>query len=111
MTDIDRLPFEHEPDRELGAALRAALEPIAGDEPAFVAQVTARFDDLRTGSWDTVLARWARLGVAAALLAGLAGYLMSHTPRPAVAEPPTVEEAIVAPPVPDAIVVAAFLNR
>jgi hypothetical protein len=109
--DNDSLPFSHERDAELAAALAAALE--AEDHAAFTARVLAGFDAARAPapSWDTELSRWARVGVAAALVAVIAGYLMSQTARPAAAEPPTVEEAIVAPPVADAIVVAAFLNR
>src|SRR5205807_10453420 len=60
------LPFDHRPDPALGAALGQALEPEGADHAAFVARLLARLDDARgTPSWDRVLARWARLGVAA----------------------------------------------
>ncbi|PYP37491.1 MAG: hypothetical protein DMD34_02185 [Gemmatimonadetes bacterium] len=92
----DLLPFDHRPDPVLGNALRRALDP--GDATAFVARVLARAEQLRAASWDTVLARWARAGVAAALLIALAaGYLVGHasaTPAPQ----PSVADALIAPP-------------
>src|SRR5206468_1543844 len=68
------LPFDHRPDPALGAALRQALEPQEGSHAAFVARLLARVDDSRgAGSWDRVLARWARVGVAAWPTAGRPG--------------------------------------
>src|SRR5205823_155849 len=64
------LPFDHRPDTLLGEALRQALDP--GDVTPFVARVLARAAEVRIASWDTVLARWARAGVAAAVLVALA---------------------------------------
>lgn len=68
------MPFDHRPDPELGAALRAALEPP--DHGAFVARVLAGAARSEPRTWD-VLAGWARLGIAAAavaaLVAGFAG--------------------------------------
>lgn len=63
-------PFDHRPDRELGAALRRALD--AGDDAAFVRQVVAAADSLLAGriaadTWWGVLSAWARPSVAAAL--------------------------------------------
>ena len=63
-------PFDHRPDMELGAALRQALD--AGREPEFVAGVLLAADTLYgtglPGQWWTVLTRWARPGVVAAML-------------------------------------------
>jgi hypothetical protein len=80
MTSID--PFDSRPDPALGARLRACLD--ADDNASFAARVCARLP--RSGSqWET-LARWARPGIAAALmLAAALGYWM------------VVQEARVAP--------------
>lgn len=63
-------PFDHQPDAELGAALREAL--AAEGEPAFVARVLESATRMGLGSgrgsWWWVLETWARAGVAAALL-------------------------------------------
>lgn len=65
-----RLPFEAQPDEELGALLRAGLE---GPEPArFVARLRGAVAEAeRQESWE-VLAGWARPGVVAAGLAAAA---------------------------------------
>lgn len=64
-----------ERDPVLGAALRAALE--AGDDRAFVAGVRARLAD--APSWWEVLGRWARPGLAAAVvLMALAGMWLAR---------------------------------
>ena len=68
MTD-PTTPFDGGPDPVLGAALRAALAPR--DHAAFVARVMAAAERL-PNPLVSVLARWARLGIAAALLAALA---------------------------------------
>jgi hypothetical protein len=81
--------FDHRPDPELGAALRAALEPRKDDQAVFVARVMARYDDAleRTTipTWE-VLASWSRRGiVATAAAALLAGFLLGRgmlTPSP-----------------------------
>ena len=85
------MPFDHEPDRELGAALRRALQPSAHE--AFVARVVARAAAAPRGSWD-VLAGWAGRGIAAALLvvAG-AGFAAGRALKPAAAAP--IEEALI----------------
>lgn len=62
-------PFDHQPDLLLGAALRAALAPR--DPTGFVARVLAAADR-RPAPMIDVLARWARVGIAAAILAALA---------------------------------------
>src|SRR5438445_13320650 len=84
----DSQMFDHRPDPELAAALRAALEPRDG-ESAFVARVMAGYDEaLRRATvptWD-VLASWFRPGVAAAAAALIAGFLIGRTvltPAPA----------------------------
>ena len=115
------LSFDHQPDQELGAALRVALE--AGDQAAFVARVLARTDLVRAGrratpTWE-VLARWSRTGIAAAAAAALlAGFLIGR----AMQAPVAIEEVAVAgegatalmssPRAPDASVVfTAIVNR
>ena len=65
--------FDHRPDPELGAALRAALDP-SGDQRAFVAAVMSRYDAALERStvptWE-VLASWSGRGVALAAAAAL----------------------------------------
>lgn len=64
-------PFDSGRDPELGDALRRLL--TQQDDPAFAARVVARLPDRAT--LRDQLARWARPGVAAAvLLAALGGY-------------------------------------
>ena len=95
------LPFDHRPDRVLGDALRDALHP-GDDGVAFVARVLARVERIGAASWDTVLARWARAGVAAAVLVALAGgYLVGRataSPPPSPSGRPTVTDVLMAPP-------------
>lgn len=115
------LPFDHQPDQELGAALRVALE--AGDQATFVARVLTRIDLVRAGrrampTWE-VLARWSRTGIAAAAAAALlAGFMIGR----AMQTPVAIEEVAVAgegatalmssPRAPDASVVfTAIVNR
>ena len=91
------LPFDHRPDALLGDALRRALEP-GDDGAAFVARVLARAEQLRAVTWHAVLARWARAGVAAAVLVALAaGYLVGRA-AVAPATRPTVADVLMAPP-------------
>lgn len=90
------LLFDHRPDLVLGAALREALD--AGDSGAFIARLLGRADQMRSGSWDAVLARWARVGVAAAILFSVAaGYLVGRASAAATVRP-TVTDALIAPP-------------
>src|SRR6266404_5106422 len=94
----DPLPFDHRPDLVLGNALREALD--SGDAQTFIARVRARAEHVRVASWDAVLARWARAGVAAALVVALAGgYFVGRTTAasPAAARP-TVSDVLIAPP-------------
>jgi len=78
------MPFDHRPDAELGAALRAALEP--GAPAPFVTRVVdalERAGPVRT--WD-VLAAWARIGIATAAAAALiAGFVVGRERRGAAA--------------------------
>jgi len=87
----DTQPFDHRPDPELGAALRAALEP-RDDHAAFVARVMAQYERAQTlapiPTLD-VLASWFRPGIAAAAAAFIAGLLFGRgvlTPAPASIE-------------------------
>ena len=81
-------PFDHRPDPELGAALRAALAPKR-DSAAFVARVMAHYQDAldhATVPTLDVLASWFRPGIAAAAAALLAGFLVGRSvlmPAPA----------------------------
>lgn len=104
----DPLPFDHRPDPLLGRALRRALDP--GDGAAFVARVLRRAAQVRAGSWDAVLAHWARLGVAAAMVIALAaGYLLGRSAATFAPRRPSVPDALLLPamPAPDAEVVLA----
>ncbi|HTR19692.1 MAG TPA: hypothetical protein VMH88_02465 [Gemmatimonadales bacterium] len=101
-------PFEHRPDPELGALLRAALEP--SDHAGFVARVVAAVEHRDAPTVD-VLARWARVGIAAAVLAAVAAGLALHrsTSAAAVDDALTGAEAgaVFAARTPDASVVLA----
>ena len=91
------LPFDHRPDPLLGDALRRAIDP-GDDGAAFVARVLARAESLRAVTWDAVLARWARAGVAAAVLIALAGgYLVGRATAVQTGRP-TVTDVLMAPP-------------
>ena len=85
---MKEMPSEFQPDLELAAALRSALEP-KGDHAAFVARVMARYDqalDRATVPTLDVLASWFRPGIAAAAAALIAGFLLGRailTPAPA----------------------------
>ena len=73
--------FDHRPDPELGAALRAALEP-ADDQSVFLARVMAQYDNaLARSSVATfdVLASWFRPGIVAAAAALVLGILFGRT--------------------------------
>jgi len=73
--------FDHRPDPELSAVLRAALEPKT-DQATFVARVMLEYDAaLRRATVPTweVLASWFRPGVAAAAAALVAGFLIGRT--------------------------------
>ena len=73
--------FDHRPDPELGAALRAALEP-RDDHAAFVARVMAYYDnalDRSSVAMFDVLASWFRPGMVAAAAALVLGILFGRT--------------------------------
>jgi hypothetical protein len=77
----DSQAFDHRPDPELGAALRAALDP-KDDHKAFVARVVAQYEralDRATVPTVDVLASWFRPGIAAAAAALVAGFLLGRT--------------------------------
>jgi hypothetical protein len=119
----DRL-FDHRPDPELGAALRRALDPAADNQAAFVARVMARYDaallEASVPTWE-VLARWARPGIAAAVVAAvLGGFLLGRTLRTpdeaatfdtamAPTSGPGLAALVTAPEPPDASVLFASL--
>ncbi|MGD2134719.1 MAG: hypothetical protein PVF27_01110 [Gemmatimonadales bacterium] len=81
-------PFDHHPDRELGAALEAALS--ADDDRAFADRVVAAAERLYgdvAAPWWTVLTGWARPGLVAALiLVATAGFWLGIQAR-GIAEP------------------------
>ena len=91
-------PFDHRPDPILGAALRRALS--ADGHAAFVARAVARAEEWRANSWDSVLARWARVGVVAAAIITVitAGYLFRPGAALASQGPLSIAEAVLAQP-------------
>src|SRR5207247_10864662 len=84
----DSQAFDHRPDPELGAALRAALDPNDAQK-AVVARVMAQYEralDRATLPTIDVLASWFRPGIAAAVAALIVGFLFGRTvltPAPA----------------------------
>jgi len=117
----DSQPFDDRPDPELGAALRAALEP-KDDRSAFFARVMAQYEralDRATIPTLDVLASWFRPGIAAATAALVAGFLLGRavlTPAPASIdaamaplEGPGLAALVTAPDPPDASVVFSSL--
>ena len=100
-------PFEHRPDPELGALLRAALDPPRGDHAAFVARVVAAAERRDAPTMD-VLARWARVGIAAAVLAAIAaGFAVQRNGAADDALNGTETGAVFASRTPDASMVLA----
>jgi hypothetical protein len=78
---IESPSFDHRPDPELGAALRAALEP-ADDQSVFLARVMAQYDnvlDRSSVAMFDVLASWFRPGMVAAAAALVLGILFGRT--------------------------------
>jgi len=116
----DAQAFDHRPDPELGAALRAALEPT-DDHAAFVARVMGQYERaLEHGTIPTldVLASWFRPGIAAAVAALIVGFLFGRgilTPAPTIdaamapSERPELAALVTAADPPDASVVFASL--
>jgi hypothetical protein len=115
--------FDHRPDAELGAALRAALAP-KDDSVAFVARVMAQYEralDRATIPTLDVLASWFRPGIAAAAAALIVGFLFGRsilTPSPmsatidaamAPVEGPGLAALVTAQDPPDASVVFTSL--
>jgi hypothetical protein len=92
----DLQPFDHHPDPELAAALRAALEP-KDDHRAFVTRVMRQYEqtlDRTTIPTLDVLASWFRPGIAAAVAALVAGFLIG---RAVLAPAPASIDAAMAP--------------
>ena len=113
--------FDHRPDPELCAALRAALEP-KDDHQAFAARVMAQYERaLDRASVPTldVLASWFRPGIAAAVAALILGFLFGRTvlmPAPASfdtamapVERPGLADLVTSQDPPDASVVFSSL--
>jgi hypothetical protein len=115
--------FDHRPDPELAAALRAALAP-KDDSAAFVARVMAQYEralDRATIPTLDVLASWFRPGIAAAAAALIVGFLLGRsilTPSPmsatidaamAPVEGPGLAALVTAQDPPDASVVFTSL--
>ncbi|HVX89552.1 MAG TPA: hypothetical protein VG940_11525 [Gemmatimonadales bacterium] len=83
-------PFDHARDEELGARLRAHLEPAG--HAAFVAQVRARMGGAVAAGPFEVLGAWMRPGIAAAaLIAMAAGWWLTTGTRTEVASTTPVE--------------------
>lgn len=105
-------PFDQQRDPALGAALRAALAPR--NPAGFVARVLAAADR-RPAPMVDVLARWARVGIAAALLAALAaGFAVARGTAPAETAMSGTDAASVLEgvPAPDAVsLIASFQER
>lgn len=95
-------PFNHRPDPVLGTALREALQPRDPGGAAFRARVLAAAERLPDPVFD-ILARWSRLGIAAAVLAALiTGMLIGRgarqtEPSVAAADPGAVVAGVQAP--------------
>ena len=116
--------FDHRPDPELGAALRAALEP-RDDHAAFVARVMAQYDSALERSsvaMFDVLASWFRPGMVAAAAALVLGFVFGRTvlgsrtesidAALAPIEGPGLAALVTAPDPPDASVVfTSFVER
>lgn len=113
--------FDHRPDPELGNALRAALQPR--DQSAFVARVMGNYDRAlqraTVPTWE-VLASWFRPGLAAAIIALIAGFVFglavlngrdteSIETAMAPAEGPGLAALVTAPDPPDASIVFTSL--
>jgi len=117
----DSQEFDHRPDPELGAALRAALEP-KDDQQVFLARVMAQYErasDRASVPTLDVLASWFRPGIAAAVAALILGFVFGRTvltPAPASIdaamaplEGPGLAALVTAPDPPDASVVFSSL--
>ena len=101
----EELPFDHEPDARLGAALREALAPAGHD--AFVLRVMAGVSTTKAGSWD-VLAGWAGRGIAAALLVALgAGFAAGRAMQPSNH---SIEEGLMTAPADSGTAAAALVR-
>ena len=115
-------PFDHEPDRELGRALRTLLS--SRDDAAFTERVLAVTPWPQVGAtdWWEELSAWARPGLAAAvLLAAMAGFWMGRSTGGATqlgleeallpVVPAAALDTVNAPPDNDAVLTASFGNE
>jgi hypothetical protein len=115
-------PFDHEPDRELGRALRSLL--TTRDDAAFTRRVLAvsPWPQVGAGDWWEVLVEWSRPGLAAAaILAAVAGFWLGRTTS-GVPQQLGLEEALLpvvsaaaldtvnTPPENDGVLAASFGN-
>ncbi len=92
----ENTPFDHRPDPVLGSALRQAL--ARGDESAFVAELMGSAERAGAASWDAVLARWARVGVTAAVIVVLvAAYVVGRSQATAASRRGPVADALLTP--------------
>src|ERR1051325_9930023 len=92
----DSPSFDHRPDPELGAALRAALDPKP-DQAAFVARVMARYDEAlerSTVSAIEILAAWLGSDFVAATAALVAGPLAGSAFFAPAPLPETIDAAM-----------------
>lgn len=92
----DSQSFDHRPDPELGAALRAALDP-PGDQSAFVARVMAQYDnalDRASIPMLEILASWFRPGITAAAAALVLGFLFGRTVLTPATAPTSIDAAM-----------------
>jgi hypothetical protein len=90
-------PFDHRPDRELGALLRDAL--TSGGEGAFVGRVMSLVDerDMVAAAelpWWQVLRGWARPGLAAALVLAAGATVWAATAAKRSAQPEATLETV-----------------
>lgn len=106
-----QLPFDAQPDEELGAVLRAGLEGPAPE--AFTARLrTAIVAAERAESWE-VLAGWARPGLVAAGLAAAAvlWVVLTRDPGPPTgAQAVPVQELIAGQPATSEVLISAVLG-
>ena len=102
-------PFNAQPDRELGSALRDALTLPHGG--AFVARVRARLGQRQAG-WEDEVGRWFWQGlVAATVVIALAGWSLAQSPTTDSAETASMAGELLDGTQPGANVILASLSR
>jgi hypothetical protein len=106
-----QLPFDAQPDEELGALLRAGLDGPAPE--AFTARLRAAVVEAeRAESWE-ILAGWARPGLVAAGLAAAAvlWVVLTREVGPTVGTPAVpVQELIAGQPASSEVLISAVLG-